>query len=127
MTELLSHFGSKRVHAIILTRERTDLLKRCVTTALSTLGPDDLLTVVDDSCTAASQENAGALVAAAHCSSTPLIYLRTEAVQDGVGRALGGRTLWQSKTAARDIAPVRNLSLLVSRVVRARMTVIDRR
>ena len=50
-----------RVHAIVLTRDRPQILKRCVDTALSALGPVDALTVLDDSCAAVSRANGAAL------------------------------------------------------------------
>ena len=124
MPELLGRRGGKRVHAIVLTRERSDVLERCVTTALSTLGPDDVLTVVDDSSAAASGKNTATLIAAAHCSSTPVTHVRAETAHARVRHVLGGLASWQSKTAPRDIAPLRNLSLVVSTVVDARVTVL---
>lgn len=117
--------GSTRVHAIILTQDRTDVLGRCVDTAMSTMGPNDALTVIDDSCAATAHANAAVLGEAARRSRAHLTYLQAERVHDVMARVTGGpRTLWQSKTAPRDIAPLRNLSLLIAAGVEAGTTVL---
>ena len=64
------------------------------------------------------------LTAAAHRSNAPLIHLRADAAHDRVGHALGATVSWQSKAAPRDIAPVRNLSLLLATVIDACLTVL---
>lgn len=119
------HHGSTRVHAVILTRDRSEVLERCIDTALSTLRADDALTVLDDSCDTVSRGNAAVVADAARRSMACLSHLRSQRVHDAVARAAGGpRALWQSKTAPRDIAPLRNLSLLISAAVDAQTTLL---
>jgi hypothetical protein len=116
---------STRIHAVILTRERSEALERCIATALSTLRACDALTVVDDSCARIWRANAAVLAEAARRSIINLTHLRAEQLHNAVAQAMGGsRALWQSKTAPRDIAPLRNLSLVVSTVVNAHTTVL---
>ena len=45
----MTRFDSVRVHAIILTKDRTDVLQRSVDTAVMKLKRYDVLTVLDDS------------------------------------------------------------------------------
>lgn len=117
--------GSTRIHAVILTRDRAQVLERCVDTALSTLNADDTLTVLDDSCAMTARVNAALLAEAARRSTAHLTHLRAEQLHDAMAHATGGsRAVWQSKTAPRDIAPLRNLSLLISAAVGARTTVL---
>ena len=119
------HHGSTRVHAVILTRDRSEVLERCVDTALSTLRADDALTVLDDSCEAVSRANVAVVTDAARRSMACLSHLRSQRAHDAVASAAGGqRALWQSKTAPRDIAPLRSLSLLISAAVDAHTTVL---
>lgn len=120
-----SYQGATRAHAIILTRDRPETLERCVDTALSTLGTDDALTVLDDSCAMISHANAMVLAQAARRSIAHLTHLRAEQLHDVIARATGGHSaLWQSRTAPRDIAPLRNLTLLLSAAVDAQTTVL---
>ena len=114
-----------RVHAIVLTRDRPQILKRCVDTALSALGAVDALTVLDDSCAAVSHANEAALADGSRRSNAMITHLGAEQVHDVIARATGGQgALWQSRTALRDIAPLRNLTLLLSAVVDAKTTVL---
>lgn len=120
-----SYHGATRVHAVILTRDRPEALQRCADTALSTLGADDALTVLDDSCAMISHANAAVLAQAARRSIAHLTHLRAEQLHDVIARATGGHSaLWQSRTAPRDIAPLRNLTLLLSAAVDAQTTVL---
>lgn len=117
--------GAMRVHAVILTRDRTDVLARCIETALSTLGPSGALTILDDSSSPAVLVNAAILTEAARHSSAGITHIRAEELHDAIAGATNGRrALWQSKTAPRDIAPLRNLSLLISAAVDAHTTVL---
>ena len=119
------HRVSTRIHALILTRDRTDLLARCVDTALCTLRADDALTILDDSCETMSRGNAMVLTDAARRSMARLTHLPSQRVLDAVvGGTCRPRALWQSRTAPRDIAPLRNLSLLISAVIGADTTVL---
>lgn len=120
-----AHHGSTRVHAVILTQNRADVLRRCVNTALSTLGPGDALTVLDDSCASVANENDSMLDEAARRSRARLTHLPAEQTHEAIARISRGRNaMWQTKTAPRDIAPLRNLSLLLSVVVDAHTTVL---
>jgi hypothetical protein len=119
------HLGSTRVHALILTRDRTAQLRLAVKTALSTMSPEDALTVLDDSCAETAHANSELLSAAASRSRTRVVHLKAEKVHDLLGCAHGRRRArWQMKTAPRDIAPLRNLTLLLSRVIGAQTTVL---
>ena len=65
------------------------------------------------------------LTDAARRSMARLTYLPSQRVLDAVvGGKCRPRALWQSRTAPRDIAPLRNLSLLISAVVGADTTVL---
>lgn len=120
-----SYQSMRRIHAIILTRNRPDVLERCAQTALSTLGPDDLVTVLDDSSAMISHANAAVLSQAARRASARLIHLRAQQVCDVVARATGERSImWQSRTAPRDISVLRNVALLLSAAVSATTTVL---
>ncbi len=114
-----------RVHAVILTRDRPEALERCVHAALSTLGADDAVTVLDDSCAMISHENDAVLAQAARHSVAQLTHLRAERLHHVIARATAGQSpLWQFRTAPRDIAPLRNLTLLLSAAIDARTTVL---
>lgn len=120
-----SHKSTTRIHAVILTHNRQKTLERCVDTALSTLGSNDALTVLDDSCAMLSHVNASVLTQAARHSTTHITHLRTEQLHNVIAWAAGGhRALWQSRTAPRDIAPLRNLTLLLSASVDAQTTIL---
>lgn len=120
-----SYQGATRVHAVILTRDRPEALERCVDTALSTLRADDALTVLDDSCAMISHANSAVLAQAARCSIAHLTHLQAEQLHDVIARATGRHSaLWQSRTAPRDIAPLRNLTLLLSAAVDSQTTVL---
>lgn len=61
----MAKFGSIRIHAIILTQDRTDVLECSVATALMKLRQCDVLTVLDDSTARVAAENADLLTAVA--------------------------------------------------------------
>lgn len=116
---------SRRLHAIILTRDRADECGRCVDLALSALGRHDFLTILDDSAPSATAENHALLTTAAGCSNTMVSHLSATRVHDAVADAFGGsRLAWQCRSAPRDIAPLRNLSLLLSATVGAQTTIM---
>lgn len=119
------HNGATRIHAVILTKDRPHALKRCVDAALSTLRAEDELTILDDSCAAMSRSNAEALLDANRSWTAQVTHLRSDHLHDAISQAMDGHSAtWQSKTAPRDIAPLRNLSLLISAAVDARTTVL---
>src|SRR5262249_31952658 len=106
-------------------RDRPAVLSRCVQRALQRLGSSDCLTVIDDSCDADCISNMAILRIAAATTSARMIHCRANSLQSTVAQASHRRRLsWQLRTAARDIAPLRNLSLLVASVVRAETTIL---
>lgn len=108
-----------------MTRDRPETLKRCIETALLKLGADDALTVIDDSCPAISQANSAFLTQVARYSLTQVAQLRAEKLHDQIALASGGhKAQWQARTAQRDIAPLRNLTLLLSVAVDALTTIL---
>ena len=121
----MARFDSVRVHAIILTQDRTDVLERSVDTAVMKLRPCDVLTVLDDSRAGIAEENAILLNAVARQSSAIITHLMPARLYEAIADVTDGSALeWQSRTARRDIAPLRNLALLLSAAVRAGTTVL---
>src|SRR5215210_7936789 len=118
------NLAATRIHAIVLTRDRPETLRRCIVTALASLGPEDMLTILDDSVPTLSPVNAALLAANPSVSSPTRVYLSTLRAQELLTRAVSRPDLiWLSRTATRDIAPLRNLSLLLSVVVPAEITI----
>ena len=125
MTSNVRQPGSPRVHAIILTQDRPEELSRCVATALTTLTQCDVLTVLDDSKPGNAAANLARSGMAARRSSTAVFHLLADQLHNAVALAHGGFSMaWQAKTAVRDIAPLRNLSLLLAATVAAKTTVL---
>lgn len=124
MTEARNTQIGARIHAIVLTRDRPETLRRCIATALSSLGPNDVLTILDDSSPAGPRTDAS-LLAMASIGPAPIrIYVSTVFAIEMITRSVSSSAqLWLSKTAPRDIAPLRNLSLLLSVAVPAQTTV----
>ena len=121
----MATFDSVRVHAIILTQDRTDVLKRSVDTAVMKLRRCDVLTVLDDSTAGIAEENAILLTAVARMSPAMITHLIPARLYETIAEVTGGSALeWQSRTARRDIAPLRNLTLLLSAAVSARTTIL---
>lgn len=101
------------------------MLARCVENAISTMRPTDFLTVLDDSCKEIACANRLILGEAARRSKTKVAHLPAESAHDVIRLCTGGpKALWQRKTASRDIAPLRNLSLLLSCAIGAHTTVL---
>ena len=121
----MARFDSVRVHAIILTQDRTDVLERSVDTAVMQLRRCDVLTVLDDSTAGIVEENAILLTAVARQSPAIITHLVPSRLFETIAElADGSAPEWQSRTVRRDIAPLRNLALLLSAAVRARTTVL---
>ena len=115
---------SAGVHAIILTRDRSIVLERCVDTAIRTLSPCDALTVLDDSTPGVVAENGKLLAAMSRNSPAVVTHLIPARLYERIADVTHGSALqWQARTAPRDIAPLRNLALLLSVAVRAQMTI----
>lgn len=124
-TNSRSILAGTRIHAIVLTRDRPDTLQRCVTTALSSLGPQDLLTIIDDSSPSALTANCTLLATYPNTSLPTRVHISAERARKIIAHSLDASArLWLSKTAPRDIAPLRNLSLLLASVVPADMTIL---
>lgn len=120
-----NHLNPVRVLAVILTHERPEEFERCITNAFSTLGPEDVLAVLDDSCLEASRANAGVLVKMAGRFTTRCCHIPANDLHHNVAQALRGQAAeWQLKIGRRDIAPLRNISLLISAAVRPQTTVL---
>ena len=121
----MTRFDSARLHAIILTHNRTDALERCVDTALRKLKGRDILTVLDDSTAAVAEQNANLLAAVARKSPAMITHLMPARLFDRIAEVTGASALeWRYRIAPRDIAPLRNLALLLSVAVRARTTIL---
>jgi hypothetical protein len=115
---------SPRVHAVILTSDRTQQLGRCAETALSTMGQNDVLTVLDDSAHESAQQNLAVLSAMARNSTTTVSHVTTGRAHAAVAGSVGEtRLAWQEKNAPRDIAPLRNVAMLLAVAASARTTV----
>jgi hypothetical protein len=108
-----------------LTRDRPKSLGRCIATVLSSLGAQDMLTILDDSLPTISPANAALLAMTPSVSSPVRVHLSTPRTWEVIAKSVAAPDLiWLSKTAPRDIAPLRNLSLLLSAVVSAETTVL---
>ena len=120
----MTRSDSVRVHAVILTQDRTAVLERCVNTAVRKLRRCDVLTVLDDSTPEVVAENAKLLATVASKSPAMITHLMPTRLYERIAEVTGGSALqWEARTAPRDIAPLRNLALLLSAAVRGRMTI----
>ena len=119
-----SHVNN-RIHAIILTRIRPATLLRCIATALSSLGTMDILTILDDS-TPRSVRRTGICWPRRLVRRGPRrIHLPTSDCRDALRRVASEPSLvWLNKIAPRDIAPHRNIALLLSEVIPAETTIL---
>lgn len=110
---------------IVLTRDRPATLERCTSEIVSHLGPDDRLTVLDDSCGTDAIDNSRLLAVSAARSSASMTHVVVSQAREAMRRSLDpDQLLWMAKTAPRDIAPLRNLSLLLSTAVPADTTLL---
>lgn len=119
----IPHASSTRIHAIVLTRDRPETLRRCVGHALRGLGRRDRLTILDDSSVFGRLSELGSEVLP-HGRGATLFHLPSREVETVVCGSDGTQPTWLSRTAARDIAPLRNLSLLLSIAVSAETTLL---
>ena len=92
------HHRSARVHAVILTRDRRAELQRCVNTALATLGPDDALTVLDDSCASLARMNNAMLEETARRSKLHVTHLVAAQMHEAIAKASPSRVTVTSRT-----------------------------
>ena len=85
----------------------------------------DVLTVLDDSTPEVVAKNTNLLAAVASKSPAMIAHLIPARLYERIAEVAGGSDLqWQARTAPRDIAPLRNLTLLLSSAVKARTTVL---
>jgi len=96
-----------------------------VSTALSSLGAQDMLTILDDSLATFCSANAGLLHMTPNVSPPTRVHLTMSCAQEVIVGSPSILALgWLSKTASRDIAPLRNISLLLSAAVPAETTIL---
>lgn len=112
---------SYRVHAIVLTQDRPAELFRCVSEVARALNGEDAITVLDSSRPHDQSANAEVLARTRSASGPGLHVLRWQ----GVSGAFGSECEpWMAPTYRRDIAPLRNLSLLLAAVVESESTML---
>ena len=120
----MTPFDSVRVHAIILTKNRTDVLQRSVDTAVMKLRRCDVLTVLDDSTAGVADRNAHLLAGVASKSRATVTHLIPARLYEAIADVTEiSAPAWQLRTSTRDIAPLRNLALLLSAAVGAHTTI----
>lgn len=111
-------FWSPATLVIILTRNRPRTLRRCINTAFQSIGIADTLIVLDDSDEWYVQENHAVLTNGA--TATPIVHISTVALLNVLKQYLPTSALeWTKRTAQRDIAPIRNASLILSKCFEA--------
>lgn len=99
---------------IILTRNRPRTLLRCINIALQSIGNADALVVLDDSDEWYVQENHVILTNIMR-SVTPIVHISADALLCMLKQYLPTSAQeWTRKTAQRDIAPIRNASLILT-------------
>lgn len=107
-----------RIHTIVLTRDRPDTLRRCLAGIVRQLGRDDALTVLDDSATDFVLANAGTLRNAARHGQITACHLDWASTSNSLSDLRGTPcSHWLVRTHDRDIAPIRNFSLLLAAAI----------
>ena len=107
-------FWAPHTLAIILTRNRPRTLRRCVINALQSTGIADALIVLDDSDEEYVREN-HLILTNITGNVTPIVHIPAVALLGMLKQYLPTSALeWTQRTAQRDIAPVRNASLVLS-------------
>ena len=125
VAEINENHCGKRIHAIVLTCDRPETLRRCLATALPSLGADDMLTVLDDSVASLCSARSVLSAVGARVEGPTRVHLSTSRAIEVVSKASpAAQSVFLSKVASRDIAPLRNLSLLFSAVVPAQTTIL---
>lgn len=114
-----------RIHAIVLTRNRPETLQRCIAFATASMSDQDAITVVDDSCPAGFLANAAVLNSASGSLRSRRGHIPAPRAADVLAREIPATGLsWLSKVGPRDIAPLRNLSLLASSAFPSETTIL---
>jgi hypothetical protein len=108
---------------VVLTRDRPEILRRCLGEALRGLGPQDRLTILDDS-TAVRKWRASGEDFIPHDRGTTLFHLATRELESMVRELGRAAPTWLLRAAPRDIAPLRNMSLLLSVAIPADTTLL---
>lgn len=125
MSRGLENRGRVRIHTIILTKDRPATLARCLRCASASLTKHDALTILDDSGDELTPANAQIISDSTSESFAAVCHLRVNRLHAAIIQASSAECgLWQSKTAARDIAPLRNLELLIANAIGAQTTVL---
>lgn len=107
-----------RIHTIVLTRDRPGTLSRCVSGLAPQLGPGDALTVLDDSAMDFVSVNTDVLRETAAHGRSVLSHLEWRSTSSDLSDRSGSRgAQWLVRTHDRDIAPLRNFSLLLAAAV----------
>lgn len=107
------------IHVILLTRDRPIILCRCV--AQMVLHSSDRITILDDSAEPLFNEGQR-LLSGLHTRS--LNHLSADQVFSHLKSVLPENAQsWMNRTAPRDIAPLRNLSLLISLYTGSKLTI----
>ncbi|MEQ8787431.1 MAG: hypothetical protein RIC55_14100 [Pirellulaceae bacterium] len=114
-----------RIHAIILTKDRPSTLARCVNDAIRWVSAEDWITILDDSGDEAAKKVGSSAATAASDRLANVSYVRASCLHELLAHANNESPLcWQLKTAPRDIAPLRNLELLLSIALPAQTTIL---
>lgn len=114
-----------RVHTIVLTRDRPSTLRRCVSGIVRQLGQGDALTVLDDSGTECVSANVDVVRERAGYGQSELCHLEWRSTSAALRSRSGTRgSEWLVRTHDRDIAPLRNLSLLLAAAVPSEIVVL---
>src|SRR5215212_6270446 len=110
-----SKFWFPNTLIIILTRNRPRTLRRCVEMALKSSGSADALLILDDSTEQYRQRNRTVLLELLR-TQTSVVHLAVRDCIKTLTNYLPASALeWSKRTARRDIAPMRNVSLILSR------------
>lgn len=117
MTPAPSH-SELRIHAIVLTCDRPETLRRCLSTALRPLSAGDELTVLDDSCDKFQGANRAALREVKQTSQARVRHVQTAGLAAFIQCQRPDVAVWLERTAPRDIADaVREASVGVSKAM----------
>jgi hypothetical protein len=103
---------------IILTRNRPRTLRRCVETALKSSGCADAFIILDDSTEQHRRRNRAVLLELLRTQT--FVHLAVRDCIKAITNYLPASALeWSKRTARRDIAPMRNISLILSQCFQA--------
>lgn len=109
------------IHVIVLTRDRPQIMQRCV--HQMKLGSEDKLTILDDSSPAGFYEGRRLLHTLTNLDTC--YHLSTDQIFSALKSQLPHKALgWMNRRATRDIAPLRNLSLLISVWTNSALTIL---